>query len=287
MQSSEVKAAKKSTRASSKEDVGAGVTSEGENATVFLKDLHTVVELSVKKALDLFRDEFLKLLDERLDLFAARLTAVEATQAKHATCIRDLERGLNDIVERSLSLETKMATTEKTVEDSVQSIDTSSSAQLQTQIHDCMVMTNDLEQYGRRYNIRLHGLTLSGESSTDAVVDIIRDKLHLECTTDDIEASHPLPSRSSEKQPAVIVRFRSRKKRDEVLRSRKNLKGTNVSISEDLTSLNMQLLNRLKKSDKIKSCWTWNGRVFGIGTESGNKCLFKPFCSIEETLTAG
>ena len=165
MQSSEVKAAKKSTRASSKEDVGTGVTSEGENATVSLKDLHIVVELSVKKALDLFRDEFLKLLDERLDLFSARLTAVEATQAKHATCIRDLERGLNDIVERSLSLETKMATTETTVEDSVQSIDTSSSAQLQTQIHDCMIMTNDLEQYGRRCNIRVHGLTLSGESS--------------------------------------------------------------------------------------------------------------------------
>ena len=101
------------------------------------------------------------------------------------------------------------------------------------------------------------------------------------CTTDDIEASHPLPSRSSHQQPAVIVRFRfkSRKTRDEVLRTRKNLKGTNVSISDDL-SLNRQLLNRLKNSDKIKICWTWNGRVFRIGTESGNKCLFKPFCSI-------
>ena len=74
--------------------------------------------------------------------------------------------------------------------------------------------------------------------------------------SDDIENAHNIPSKErnngSWSKPSVIVKFRSRAVKDDVLRKRKLLKGSGVAISEDLTSLNLDLINRLQKSDLVK-----------------------------------
>ena len=99
-------------------------------------------------------------------------------------------------------------------------------------------------------------------------------------TVADLEASHPLPIRPKKTEPNVasltlnstpnmIVRFHNRNIRNEVIRKCKRLRGTRTSnevirkckrlrgtrtsISGDLTSLDMPLLNRLKNDDKVSN----------------------------------
>ena len=106
-------------------------------------------------------------------------------------------------------------------------------------------------------------------------------------TVTDLEVAHPLPSRAKKTKPQVasatlnsipmvIVRFHNRNIRNEMIRNRKLLKGTRTSISEELTSLNMQLLNRFKNDDKVSSAWSWNGKIFGL-FKNGTKPAIKPF----------
>ena len=39
---------------------------------------------------------------------------------------------------------------------------------------------------------------------------------------------------------------------------------------EDLTSLNVKTMNRVRNSDLVATFWTWNGRIFAL-LKSGKK----------------
>ena len=155
--------------------------------------------------------------------------------------------------------------------------------------HSNEVHVNDLERYIKRNNVRIHGLTIHDEADCPtAVIHFLNSQLKMNnLTVADLEATHPLPSRAKKSEaqvasaalksiPTVIVRFHNRNIRNEVIRNRKLLKGTRTSILEDLTSLNMQLLNCLKNDNKVSSAWSWNGKIFGL-FKNGTKSAIKPF----------
>jgi len=152
---------------------------------------------------------------------------------------------------------------------------------------------NDAEQYGRRNNLRFRGLVLkSGDDCRQVVTSFLYDKLGLrDVTPNDIEAAHPLPahqrspdsaatSQSTSPDP-IIVRFRSRELRDKVIKMRRKLKGTRLTVAEDLTALNMKTLNRLRNDPEVVKSWSWNGKLFVITRSgSGSKTQVKPFQSL-------
>ena len=109
--------------------------------------------------------------------------------------------------------------------------------------------------------MRIHGLTVKPtDDCCHVVLSLLREKLDItNVNAVDIEAAHVLPTRP-DKQPEgasafepgittsprsqpVIVRFRSRQLRDEVVRKRRKLKGSGFTIVEDLTALNTKTLN--------------------------------------------
>ena len=57
--------------------------------------------------------------------------------------------------------------------------------------------------------------------------------------------------------------------------------GSRTYISEDLTSLNVQTLNRAHNSPLVSKTWSWNGRIFAL-LNSGKKIIVKPFTAIQE-----
>ena len=166
-------------------------------------------------------------------------------------------------------------------------------AHIQDQIRENMVMTNDVEQYSRRLNIRIYGIIpKENESFDETVLSVIRDNLHLDCDPSEIESAHPLPSRpnpsltnSHSTRSSFIVRFRRNQKRLEVLKNRRQLKGSGISVTEDLTTMNSQLLTRLHNDARIQSSWSWNGRIFAIAKSSGKKISIKPFSDLDKLLS--
>ncbi|KAI5699849.1 hypothetical protein M8J76_012580 [Diaphorina citri] len=122
---------------------------------------------------------------------------------------------------------------------------------------------DDLEQYGRRNNIRIFGINkdrskkIEDKDLEHEVISEINQKTGCGITTHQIEACHYLDKNKTN----VIVRFVSRKTRDEVFYKKKGFKGTKISITEDLTKKNYTLLKECQQNYDKKYIWTKYGIV--------------------------
>ena len=141
---------------------------------------------------------------------------------------------------------------------------------------------DDLEQYSRMDDVIISGLRIkprsyaraaaAANSGTDdpspeeqqtteeQVIKFFESQakpIHLDAKS--IVACHPLPRKDKTAIPAIIVRFGSRKQKDELLKQRKNLQGTDVFLNEHLTKRNAEIAKearKLKKDNKIQFTWT-------------------------------
>ena len=148
--------------------------------------------------------------------------------------------------------------------------------------------TNDNEQYSRKNHIRIFGLpenTPNTENSKQLVRDFIKDRLKIPLTLPDIDGAHRVGIARNGKPRGMIVRFLKRADRMEVLRARKVLKGTGISVAEDLTKLNVQLLNRAKNHPKIEQSYSWNNKCWAVG-KNGTRIKLTLHCNIDSLLDA-
>lgn len=252
----------------------AGSESMAGGTGVSVTELESIVQkavsAAVSAAVSVIREEFRKLMDEISD----RMTLAENR-------LDDLEARVNGLP----------------VSNNSPDADTiSEMALIKKETRECRISTNDNEQFSRRCNVRIRGLTMSnGTDCRQVVADFCRTKLHLDnIDASVVEEAHPVPNRPSRSavgdptnstapttEPSVIVKFCRRELRDAVISKRKALKGTRFSILEDLTNLNVMTLNRVRNDDRVQSCWSWNGRIFAM-LKTGVKILVKPFEPIDE-----
>ena len=61
------------------------------------------------------------------------------------------------------------------------------------------------------------------------------------------------------------------------------LKGSGIVILEDLTTMNVKLMNRVNKHDQIERSWSQNGKIIGL-TKGGAKIRFELFDNIQNKL---
>ena len=130
---------------------------------------------------------------------------------------------------------------------------------------------DELDQYGRRENIRIHGVPESFDTKDDgeSVVLNIANELNIKIKTEDIQRAHRLGGirPNASKPRPVIVRFISYKMRIEFLYSKSKLKNSEefslAFITEDLTPLRLQLFNYVKRElkDDFVMCHTFNGKI--------------------------
>ena len=66
---------------------------------------------------------------------------------------------------------------------------------------------------------------------------------------------------------------------------RKVLKNSGISISEDLTKFNVQLMNRLRNDPRVENTWSSNGNVFAKVKGNPRELPVKLFESLSEVLT--
>ena len=123
---------------------------------------------------------------------------------------------------------------------------------------------NDVEQWTRKSAIRVFGIARKErENCTKLVHSVIVEKLKMkDIPISAIEVAHRVGQSRNGKSPAIIVKFLRRDVRDAVLRARRALKGSGVSISEDLTYDNQRLLGEVKTHEDIDNAWSWNGKIF-------------------------
>lgn len=122
------------------------------------------------------------------------------------------------------------------------------------------------EQYLRSRNIRIMGMQVSqNENLTRSVLDLFNKQMNISTiNSDDITKCHRVSSKnqSPDKPPVVLVEFTNINKRSEVLKSRKTLKNTNITIKEDLTKFRLNLLNAAVTKFSAKNAWCLHGNIY-------------------------
>lgn len=70
------------------------------------------------------------------------------------------------------------------------------------------------------------------------------------------------------KTKSIIVKYISRMKRNELLKRRKELKGTRIYINEDLTKINKLVFGIIRQDiQEPERVWVWEGKIFHKGVD--------------------
>lgn len=255
-------------------------------------DIEALVSTACQKAIEVLKIELLKTFSDitaRLESVERRLSVMDQTTLDHGTALNDLSTRVMDIQITLDNATTATATigTTDCVQKEIESV--------RSEARAAICAANDVEQYGRRNNVRIRGLAIrKDEDCRSMVIAFLKEKLQVDVTTEDIEAAHILPSRpelgdnasqpssqglQQRGPPVIIVRFWERDLRDQVLRSRRRLKKTRFAIIEDLTALNAKTLSRISKDPNVVTAWSWSGKVHAL-TKTGNKVTVRPFQSL-------
>ena len=149
-------------------------------------------------------------------------------------------------------------------------------ADLKKTITDMSSQLEELEQHGRRDSLRIAGIPESDNDDTDSAILNICSAIEVNppVQPSDIAVSHRLGKKETGKTRQVIVNFATRKVRERVYCSKKNLKSikekpeysdmSHIYINEDLTKFRAHLAREarsLRNSGQINDTWTMYGKI--------------------------
>lgn len=125
-------------------------------------------------------------------------------------------------------------------------------------------MANDaLEQNSRCDSVRIYGLPeMPGENTVEVVMNTIKTHLRVDIQVDHVDRAYRLPKGKKEKYRPILVKFSSYKWKKLVFDAKKNFKGTNYVIREDLTKSRVHLMYYTKQAFDKSPVWTLDGNIF-------------------------
>ena len=121
----------------------------------------------------------------------------------------------------------------------------------------------------------------SSQATTDGVIGIFNDTMGLELSSWDIDVAHRLGKFDDQKVRSVIVKFVSRQTKYLVMKNAKRLKGTKLSLNEDLTRMNQQVLAsmRLKGKGNDSKAWSFEGKLYRLNKKGKSEVV--PFAEFQ------
>ena len=215
-------------------------------SNVLTKDDKTLKSI-IKDTFKEMKDELLKSVFHRIELLESKLFDKDNENA-------DLKKEVDDLQSKLVKQNEDNTNLKKLIEEKANTASEN---------------INNLEQYGRRNNIRINGLTELGtedmETTTNKLIHEINTRIpDVNVTRGDIDIAHRLGPKKDMKTRPIIVRFVSRMSKENVLKKRRALKGTGIFLNEDLTHLNQTVLLSVRKKtpDEVEDAWYSNGKIF-------------------------
>lgn len=194
------------------------------------------------------------------DTTIEKLDKQEKTTQAIETSITMLSKQYDDLIKKVDSL-TRVTTELKKRTNEIEQLGYERDAR----IKDLERAVENAEQYSRRKNIEIHGITEHDREDLTAVIKNLATKLNLSVPQPDkIESMHRLKAKDG-KIPPIIVRFKDRSERDKWASKRTALKDEQVYINENLTRLQRWLFWNTKdcaREMSYKYVWMKNGKIF-------------------------
>nr|CAI5837297.1 unnamed protein product [Callosobruchus analis] len=107
------------------------------------------------------------------------------------------------------------------------------------------------------------------EDTNQAIMDLNKkmDEMQNDIMQD-IEMAYRCGSSKDDSPRAILVGFYSAKTKNEVYSNKKNLKGSKITIREDLTATRLKIVREKVSIYGKKNVWTNNGKILWL--ENGN-----------------
>lgn len=227
---------------------------------------------------------------EMLMVKVEELLSFKATCEKMAETVSDIQTSIDFLSEKYdsvLSTLTVNQTEMSQLKAEVESL--SATVARQTDILDkTTLQINELEQYGRRCNLVIHGLPLKPNEDLKSFMCDLAGRLKLtNFQEDEICKIHRLPTQDkSNTSPPILVQFQNASVQEKWFRARKDLpdlaepeKFPRLYFNENLTRMNSELFRLARSKGKengFKFVWTRNGKVLARKSEGA------PFIRIEK-----
>lgn len=143
--------------------------------------------------------------------------------------------------------------------------------ELETSVQIIENKIGEFAQYTRINSLLFHGLknvpNCQGYEFALYIVDAINHYLggflYYKLRLDDIEFAHVLPTRSNKanKKSVVLVKFRNRFAKYDIYDNRFKLKGTGISVTEQLTTANQRLQDAARNAVGYVNVWTSQTKI--------------------------
>lgn len=138
-----------------------------------------------------------------------------------------------------------------------------------------MSQLHDLEQYTRKYNLKIHGIAETTDENIAENIIKLGKVVKVHISPNDIDICHRMETRYNIGPKPIIVRFKSHKKKSELFKAKKHLKSVSLSqyfhatnvvyINENLMTQRRKLfaiVRKFKKDNHWESAWTIDGKIF-------------------------
>lgn len=120
---------------------------------------------------------------------------------------------------------------------------------------------DNLEQYQRRQCVRIFGIVEEENEDTNKIAIDVAQKIGVELNVSDIDRSHRVGRRDGDKPRPIIVKFVSYRKRWEIFSNKRKLKGSKITVREDLTKVRHAILREAITRFGLNSVWTSDGVI--------------------------
>ena len=175
---------------------------------------------------------------------------------------------IKDLTQRVVNLESEKIKSDEVVDNLRIEVN-----QLRVELDVLKLDLDDQEQRNRNQCLMIHGIAESEREKTDELVmKVFNEDLRLAVPLEHIQRSHRVgpkergndrrTTRSTPPRPRpIIIRFRDFRTRSNVFFNKRHLKGTGISVTENLTKFRMDLLRLANAKYGNGNVWTIEGRI--------------------------
>jgi len=160
---------------------------------------------------------------------------------------------------------------------------TAKTSRLESEIVSLRKELDDVDMYQRRLNLVIHGIPEdANEDCEKKALELFHNKLQVHMDRSAIQRAHRLGQKRSQGSRPIIVRFVSYKHRSTVYGKKKLLKGSKITITENLTRHRLALYKQVHASKLFSATWTMDGQIFGL--LNGKKTLITSEVDLSEIM---
>lgn len=120
---------------------------------------------------------------------------------------------------------------------------------------------DDIEQYQRRQCLRIFGIKEENDEDTDEIALKVAKDIGVDLSVTDIDRSHRVGRKNEDRPRPIIVKFCSYRQRHKMYQNKKLLKGSGVTLREDLTRARHNLLKDCISRYGLHNVWTQDGAI--------------------------